>query len=86
VNEPVAGNYVEVGPDRLVTLCHRVCLVRGMGQLWHVHGSHATYVISRMDACGKLHWSFVVDIEAFAKHFKIRLQHDHTAIMSLGDE
>jgi hypothetical protein len=57
-----------------------------MGQLWHVHGTEDTYVISRMDACGKLRWSFVVDITTFAKHFNIRLGHDPKAIMQLGDE
>lgn len=49
---------VPIGPDRWVTLCCRVALVPGMGQVWHTTGDN--FVASRIDIRGQIVWSLLV--------------------------
>lgn len=75
---PAPMMRVEIGPDRWVTLCHRVFMAKGHGQVWHVVDPEhpQVYVVCRWDVNGRLRWSLVQDVAAMAQHFGIRLRDD----------
>lgn len=61
---------VEVGKDRWLTLCCRVALVPGQGQVWHTTNNR--FVLSGVDIHGRTTWSILgVSLAEFMVAMKI---------------
>ena len=65
---PMPGRYVECGKGLSVCLCHRVALVRGVGQIWHSVRPHG-YVLVSLDATGASRFSWIEDVATLMRHF-----------------
>lgn len=64
----LTGMRVTVGPRYQVTLCHRVCLVPRVGQVWHFIKPRHGYVLAVLDVEGRTRYSIIQDVRAFLTH------------------
>lgn len=64
------GRYVACGPALRARLCHQVCLVAGVGQVWHAVEPDG-YVLSKLDVTGATQFYWIADVIAFLRHHKV---------------